>query len=396
LIDFDEACRRTAALAHPLGTEALALADAAGRVLAAPVVARRTSPQSDTSAMDGYAVRSLDLRPGGVRLRVVREVFAGDAPGGRALHPGECARIYTGAPVPGFADQVVMQEAVRREGDVAVVAGAGAVSRHVRRAGSDFSAGETVAPAGMVLTPQALVGVAAADVAGVEVFVRPRVTILSTGDELAEPGEAGRRAGAIPDSVSFGVAAMAEAWGAEVVGRRRVGDNLARLADAARAALDEADVVVVTGGASVGERDYAKAMFAGLGLEPAFEKVAIKPGKPVWLGRAAGRLVVGLPGNPSAAMVTARLFLAPLLAGLAGRAPGAALDWRLAPLAAELPAPQDRECFHRARTTPGGALPLDSQDSSAQKALATADLLIRRRRGARALDAGDLAEVLAF
>ena len=161
-----------------------------------------------------------------------------------------------------------------------------------------------------------------------------------------------------------------------------------------RAALEAADLVVVTGGASVGQRDYAKAMFAPFGLDCVFAKVAIKPGKPVWLGRAGGKLVVGLPGNPTAALVTARLLLAPLIAGLGGRDPRTALAWRAARLAVGLEACGDRETFVRARNVATGVSPLADQDSSSQKTLALADLLIRRRPGDGAAAVGDGVEVL--
>jgi molybdopterin molybdotransferase len=396
VIVFDDACHLTAQVAQPLGTEAVRLAAAAGRRLAAPVVARRTAPDADTSAMDGYAVRDADLVAGASRLHVVGETFAGDCRVVAPLGRGDCARVFTGAPIPGGADRVVVQEDIRREGDLAVIARPPGPARHVRRAGSDFHRGDELLAAGALLTPQAMIAAAAADLSAVEVFARPRVFILSTGDELAEPGLAHARPGAIPESVSFGVAALAELWGAEVVGRRRLADRMADLAAAAGNALAQADVVVTTGGASVGERDFAKAMFASHGLDLIFEKVAMKPGKPVWLGHAGDRLVLGLPGNPSAAMVAARLFLAPLLAGLGGGAPERALAWRPTPVARPVPACGDRDTFHRAQTTPQGALSFADQDSSGQKTLAAADLLIRRRPGARALLPGDLAEVLTL
>ncbi|MDP3368879.1 MAG: molybdopterin-binding protein, partial [Brevundimonas sp.] len=163
-----------------------------------------------------------------------------------------------------------------------------------------------------------------------------------------------------------------------------------------RLALDEADLVVVTGGASVGEKDYARSMFAPCGLELIFSKVAIKPGKPVWFGRAGGALVLGLPGNPTSAMVTARLFLAPLVAGLAGRDPAALLNWRNMTLTAPLKPCGDRETFERGRLIKGGVAGLDVQDSATQKALAIADVLIRRRPDAPGLGAGDTAVVLDF
>ncbi len=396
MMGFDEACRRVAAIASPLGVESLPLDLAWNRVLAAPVIARCSAPDSAVSAMDGYAVREADLASGPTRLRLVGASFAGTTPDGPPLEAGACMRIFTGAPLPAGADRVVMQEVVQREGEAVLFAERPSPARHVRAAGSDFAAGETLLEMGTRLTPQALVAAAAADQDTVEVFRRPQVAILSTGDELVDPGQAAHRPGTIPESVSFGVAALVGAWGGEVTCRRRLRDDLPSLALAARTALDEAEVVVVTGGASVGERDFSKAMFNALGLRLEFEKVAIKPGKPVWVGRTGQRIVVGLPGNPSAAMVTARLFLAPILAGLGGTRSEDALAWRAAPLASPLGACGDRDCFHRGRSTLDGVRPVGNQDSSSQKDLALADLLIRRRPAARALAAGELVEVLAF
>lgn len=367
-----------------------------GRILAAPVIARHSSPAFPASAMDGYAVREADLADGPTALRVVGESFAGDVQPTGPLEPHGCVRIFTGAPLPAGADRVVMQELVERDGDQALIRERPRGARHVRATGADFCAREMLLPAGARLTAQALVAAAGADMAELCVFRRARVTVLSTGSELAAPGTASTRPGAIPESVSFGVAAMARDWGAEVVGRRRVGDDLQLLVRAASEALDEADVVVVTGGASVGERDYAKAMFEPFGLEFVFCKVAMKPGKPVWVGHAGGKVVVGLPGNPSAALVTARLFLAPILLGLGGRDPAAAWAWRRAPLAVSLLDCGKRETFCRAASSPDGAIPLASQDSSAQKALATADLLLRRRSGDGDLAAGDMVDAVSL
>jgi molybdopterin molybdotransferase len=165
---------------------------------------------------------------------------------------------------------------------------------------------------------------------------------------------------------------------------------------AAASAVEFADIIVVTGGASVGEKDFAKAMFEPLGLELIFSKLSIKPGKPVWLGRVRGKLVMGLPGNPTSALVTARLLLAPLLAGMTAESIGRALAWRSIPLASPLGACGTRETFHRARLADGSAEVLSFQDSSAQKALAAADLLVRQRANTPALDVGELVEVLDF
>ena len=390
MISFDEAVRLVGETALPIGRESVPIAKAAGRVLAAPVVAMVDSPPADCSAMDGYAVRDADA-PG--TLRIIGESFAGRGYDG-ALEPGTCVRIFTGAPVPAGAERVVIQEVVAREGNLAVIAEPPGKARHIRARGSDFRAGETLLQAGRGLDPRALVAAAGADLAEVEVWRQPQVLILGTGDELAPPGEARSRPGAIPESVSFGVVALAEQYGGQSLGTQRLADDLAKMERAAAEALEQADLVVVTGGASVGEKDFAKAMFKPHGLELIFSKVAIKPGKPVWLGRAAGKLAMGLPGNPTSAMVTARLLLAPLVAGLGGN--GDALEWRKVRLAAPLPLCGDRETFHRARCDSGQAVPVANADSSAQKALAEANLLLRSRPNDPAREPGEEIEALDF
>lgn len=389
MIAFDEALGLVSGLARPVGSEVASLDGAGGRVLAAPVIARVDSPPADCSAMDGYAVREADL-PGA--LRIIGESFAGH--GFRAkIEPGCAVRVFTGAPLPVGADRVVIQEEVVRQGDCALMQAAQGPT-HVRRAGSDFSAGDELLRAGHLLTPRALVVVAAANWAEVTVWRRPKLVILATGDELAPPGEAHRREGSIPDSISFGISALAAQQGAEVGTTCRLRDELSAMEHAAAEALESADVVVVTGGASVGEKDFAKAMFEPHGLEMVFSKVAIKPGKPVWLGQARDRIVVGLPGNPTSAMVTARLLLAPLLAGMSGRGP--TLEWKSLPLVEPLPGCGDRETFLRAHRTPNGAVPITNQESGAQRALAHADLLLRCRPRDPARAAGELVEALAF
>jgi len=395
MIAFDEAIGLIRSVATPLETEVVALAEAAGRVLALPVTAEIDSPRSDVSAMDGYAVREQDLNHFPVSLQLVGGSYAGSGWSG-SVEAGSCVRIFTGAPVPDSADRVVIQEYVRSVDNVAVIDERPESARHIRARGSDFFQGEELLSAGRLLDPRALVTAAGADVAEVEVYRRPRVHILSTGDELAEPGTARERADAIPESVSFGVAALAAQWGAECIGRTRVRDELAAMQALACAAIDDADLVVVTGGASVGEKDFAKAMFEPLGLHLVFSKVSIKPGKPVWLGRAGEKLVIGLPGNPTSALVTARLFLAPLLAGLTGRPGDEALRWRTVPLGSPLGPCGSRETFHRARWVGDRAEILAFQDSSSQKALAEAELLVRQYADSRALEPGSQVEGLDF
>ncbi len=395
MIDFDTAMALVLNESRPLAPETVAMDAAGERVLVADLKARGDAPRTAVSAMDGYAVRDADLATLPARLPIAAVAFAGraDVP---VLPPGACARVFTGGPVPHGGDRIVVQEIVGRDGGDALFEAPPGPGRHIRAAGSDFRAGDTLLAAGTVLGFRAMVTAAAADVATLSVVRRPRVVILGTGDELAEPGQALETPGGIPESVSFGVAAMARRCGAELIARRRLPDTPATLEAAARLALDQADLVVVTGGASVGEKDFAKSMFAPFGLELIFSKVAIKPGKPVWFGRAGGKLVLGLPGNPTSALVTARLFLAPLVAGLSGRDPAALLNWRDMILTAPLKPCGDRETFERGRLGDGGVAGLAVQDSATQKALAIADVLIRRRSGAAGLGAGDAATVLEF
>ncbi|QIK79512.1 molybdopterin molybdotransferase MoeA [Sphingomonas piscis] len=395
MISFDEAVAVLAEVARPLGSERIPLAKAHGRVLAEPVTAALDSPRRDVSAMDGYAVASAELANLPTRLRVAKAVFAGDNTIPR-LTAGECARIFTGGAVPDGADRVVVQEAVGRDGDWAIFNAPLSPATHIRKQGFDFRTGDTLLEAGDRLHARALVSAAAADQAEVSVFRRPRFAILGTGDELAEPGSARASGGTIPDSISLAVEALGRDWGGECLGRRLAPDQLAELQRLGGELLQGVDLLVVTGGASVGERDFAKTMFGPEGLDLLFSKVAIKPGKPAWLGRASGRLVLGLPGNPTSAMVTARLFLAPLLAGLGGRDSAAALDFRSALLDQPVAAEGDRESFVRARWVGERVAAIGNQDSGVQGALASADLLIRRPAASAAAQSGDKVSVLPF
>lgn len=394
MISFEEAQALLASAVTPLGTEVLPIDQAAGRVLAQPVVAALDSPRRDVSAMDGYALRSADAAVG-ARLTLIGESAAGGAlpP---AVGAGQAVRIFTGAAVPEGADLIVIQENCEAAGGAVTIARSFGPGTHIRKRGNDFAAGTTLLQAGRLLDPLAMVTLAASDSAEVAVHRRPRVAVIATGDELAAPGTARANPLAIPESVSFGVAAMACQYGADIVMRRSGGDDLAALTATAGEALAAADVVVITGGASVGDRDFAKPMFAAHGLDPLFAKVAIKPGKPVWLGRAQGKWVLGLPGNPTSAMVTARLFLTALLAGLQGRDPAALLDWTQLPLAAAMPPPGDRETFARMVWTPDGLQPIGNQDSGVQGALSATTWLARRPANAPAAAVGERVSALRF
>lgn len=395
MISFDEAFELTAAAGRLLGTEEAPLRQAHRRVLASPVMAEVRSPPADVSAMDGYAVRDSDLVQLPAVLPVAGESFAG-RPFAGELPAGACVRIFTGAAVPAGAERVIVQEAVERAGEGARFLAPLPAARHIRLAGSDFEVGEQLLAAGTLLTSRALVAAAAADVDRLWVARQPRVRLLSTGDELVEPGTARRYPDAIPESVSFGVAALAEEWGGRLEAAVRLPDELTAMKLAAGDAVQAADLVVVTGGASVGEKDFAKTMFEPSGLDLIFSKVSMKPGKPVWLGRAEGTLVLGLPGNPTSALVTARLFLAPLLCALTGRDPADAAAWRSMPLREDLGPTGDRETFSRGRADGDAVRLFGHQDSSAQKVLAEATLLVRRSPGYDRVPAGTSVSVLDF
>ena len=389
LINLDQAWAIIAQSVAHLPGETVALADAAGRVLAAPVTAAFDSPRSAVSTMDGYAIRDGD----GPALQLIGTSAAGSTFHG-TIGAGEAVRIFTGAALPDGATRVVMQEHVTADGDRITIDDPRGPP-FVRHRASDFAAGDIVVAAGSLLTPGALVAAAGAGASSVVTTRRPRVLTIATGDELRPVG-APLDPDHIPDSLAPGLTASIAAMGAQMLGHQLLGDDLPALEAAAASAVSRCDLVVVTGGASVGARDHAKAMFAPLGLEILFSKVAIKPGKPVWLGRVGDTLVMGLPGNPVSAMVTARLLLAPLVARLLGQIRPSPLEWIALPLGAPIPAIDNRETFLRARLIDGDLVPLTNQDSGAQRALAEAGWLIRCPARQGALEAGAVICALAL
>lgn len=394
MLTLEQALSTVIDLATPLGGETVPLASAAGRRLAVPVPSAIDAPRSDVSTMDGYAVRAADLA--GTPLNVIGEARPGHPhPGGIGL--GEAVRLFTGAPVPAGADRVIMQERATRDSGMVSFLGAEADPVFIRRRASDFAAGDTILPAATLLTPGAIIAAAAADAATVSVWRAPKVALLATGDELFPPGTARDEPDAVPDSLSPGLVAAIAAWRGQIIDTALLPDHLPTLRTAAARALAEADVIVVTGGASVGAHDHARAMF-GDGLTMLIDKVAVKPGKPVWLARAGenGPLVLGLPGNPGSAYVTARLFLAPLLAGLSGGEPLAMLVWQDLVLGGTLPPVGDRDLMVRARLDGGALNPLDNQDSGAQAVLAQATHLIWQAAGSGAVMAGESVRALAI
>jgi molybdopterin molybdotransferase len=392
-----EAARaRMLAAASPLASESISLNAALGRTLAGPVLAFRDQPPFAASAMDGWAVRSSDLADGAAILLVVGESAAGK-PFDAGVASGEAVRISTGAPLPAGADRVVIQEEATLDRDQVRLSPAPGAPFHVRKRGNDFRAGDALLESGVRLDAWRLALAAAAGCEAVIVARQPRVAILSTGEELAQPGAAPGPA-AIFDSAGPGLAALIAGWGGRADRLASAGDN-ARAIAAAVAGV-EADLIVTVGGASVGDHDLVKPALRTLGLELAVETVNVRPGKPVWFGVLGdGRLVLGLPGNPASAFACAELFLRPLLAVLQGGDP--ALPMITARLRSPLPAEGPREHWLRAGLefdAEGGvwAAPLPDQDSAMVTVFARADALLRRPARAGAARDGDVVEVLAL
>jgi molybdopterin molybdotransferase len=369
--------------------ETVRLAQAIGRVLAEDVTAVRDQPPFTNSAMDGWALRAADA-PG--VLKIVGESAAGHGYAS-ALNAGEAVRIFTGAALPAGADAVVIQEDAQPDGDRVTVPAA-TVGEWVREAGRDFRAGDALLTRGTRIDPWRLSLCASAGRAEVSVHRKPRVAILSTGEEIVE-------APAIPgpfqiyDSGSPALKAMLEGWGAEASKISGVRDNLEAVVTALRQA--DADLIVTVGGASVGDHDLVRAAALELGLSLRVESVAVRPGKPTFFGVLGdGRRLLGLPGNPASAFVCAELFLKPLIAAYCGTTAEPVLA--RARLAAPLAANGPREHWMRTRLVQGDdglmAEPYSDQDSSLVAVFAGADALLRRRAGAPAARAGDLVDIL--
>ena len=372
----------------PPTIETLGLDQALGRVLAEDIDAGRDQPPFDASAMDGWA-----LAGPGQRHAIVGESAAGHGYHGR-LEPGQAVRIFTGAPVPPGALRVVLQEDCQRDGDTVVTPADSGAASHIRAAGGDFHAGDRLLSAGQRLDPWRIALAASAGRAQLQVARRPRVAILSTGEEIAPPGAAPG-----PDQIfnSGGpaLAALVLAWGGEPLPIAQAGDDADAIAEAVRGA--GGDIVVTLGGASVGDHDLVKPALARLGLALRFETIRLRPGKPTWFGTLEdGRRVVGLPGNPASGLVCAELFLRPLINAWLGAEPGPVLE--TARLAQALPANGPREHWARGRlNTVDGELRVQAmtdQDSSLVTVFAQADVLIRRRAGAPAAPAGEVVDIL--
>jgi molybdopterin molybdotransferase len=395
VIAVEEALARILAAMPALPAETVGLREALGRVLAEPVIARLTQPPSAVSAMDGYAVRAEDVAETPVTLRQIGEAPAGSAYGG-TVGPGETVRIFTGGPLPEGADGIVIQENTESDGKNITILKPAPAGHYVRPEGLDFRAGEVGVTAGRRLTVRDVGLAAAMNVPWLRVRRRPRIALLSTGDELVMPGEV-VGPNQIIGSNGLSLAAFVEARGGEAMNLGIAPDNidaLARLTSETRGA----DLLVTTGGVSVGEHDLVREALGDQGFSLDFWKIAMRPGKPLLFGTVGDTPILGLPGNPVSSLVCAIVFLGPAIDAMQGlgQAPKPATA---AVLGAPLEPNDRRQDYLRARLTHDAdgrrvATPFDRQDSSMLATLAHADCLIVRPPGAPAAAAGDTVAIV--
>lgn len=395
MISVSEARARILASLSAVGTETVALPDAWGRVLAEEIAARLPLPPADVSAMDGYAVRASDLASPPATLRQIGAAPAGH-PFQGTVGPGETVRIFTGSVMPDGADAVIAQEDSSCEGERITLTAGAQPGRFVRRRGQDFSPGDILLKAPRKLTARDVGLVAAANRPWVRVSRRPRVAIIATGDEIALPGEP-IPPGGLVSSNSHALAACVHAAGGEPIHLGIARDDPAAIVAAADMARG-ADLLVTSGGVSVGEYDLVQSALAARGLALDFWKIAMRPGKPLMWGRLGGLPLLGLPGNPVSAMVCAVLFLVPALRAQLGL-PAADPPTVPVRLAVALRANDHRSDHLRARLArePDGTLvatPFEMQDSAMLARLAWADCLVLRPPHAPALAAGGMAEAI--
>src|SRR6266404_6134938 len=383
--------------AEPLPEEMVALDEAHRRVLARDVAALRTQPPQAMSAMDGYAVRSADASHVAARLKVIGEVAAG-RPFDRAVGAGEAVRIFTGGVIPPGADAVVIQEDTVRDGGGITVTEAAVAGRHIRPAGVDFREGDVLLKGGIRLTDRDLSLAAGMNYPELAVRRRPKVAVLATGDELVMPGST-PGPGQIVYSNGYALRALARAEGAETVDLGIAADTVAATTEGIRRARDlGADILITSGGASVGDHDLVKQSLEAEGVTIAFWRIAMRPGKPMMHGRSGAMRVIGLPGNPVSSYVCAFLFLVPLIRALSGRAAIHHVR-ETALLGRDVVANDAREDYLRARLEEraDGALtatPVNHQDSSLLANLAAARALVIRAPFAPAAGAGSPCDIM--
>ena len=395
MISVEEARRLILDGFAPLPAEQVSLANALGRVLVHDIASRRTQPPSAVSAMDGYAVRAGDVADAPVALQIIGQAPAGGAYGG-IVGAGECVRIFTGGPVPRGADAIVIQEDTDADGDRVTVKAAVPEGHYIRPAGLDFSAGEICLKAGRILSARDIGLAAAMNVPWLMVHRRPRVAILATGDEVVMPGDP-LGPNQIVSSNGLSLGAFVQARGGTPVQLGIAPDNRDALAAMAAGARG-ADLLVTTGGVSVGEHDLVHSVLSEAGLELDFWRIAMRPGKPLLFGRIGDTLVLGLPGNPVSSLICAIVFMVPALDRMQGVAT-AARPRHTVRLAVPLRQNDEREDYLRATLSYDGeprVTPFSRQDSSMVSRLAQADCLIVRAPHAPPAQAGQRVEIVRF
>lgn len=398
LMPVEEALNQIVSTASVLEMELVPVGEAVGRVLAHDVVAKRSQPPADMSAMDGYAVCGVDTERPEVTLRVIGEAAAGRPFPGK-VSPGEAVRIFTGGVLPQGADTVVIQEDTTRDGDSVTTTAKTTCGQNVRLMGCDFREGAPGLKAGRRLTGRDIMLAAAMNHATLPVARRPRVALMQTGDELVLPGQGSGAESEVVVSNVFGLAALARQLGAEVTDLGIVPDRMDATREAvARGVSGEFDLLVTTGGASVGDHDLVAPALRAEGVDLQIHKIALRPGKPLMFGTRGNVLCLGLPGNPVSSHVCSVLFMVPILRAMQGE------ETEMMPtvparLAKALPANGPRRDFMRATTArqEDGSLlvtPASLQDSSMLVILARADCLLVRPPNAPAADAGETCEIL--
>ncbi len=371
MISVSAALEALFALAKPLGVETVPLTDAAGRYLAQNVAAQRTQPPFAASAMDGYAVPVTEVAAG-QSFEVIGEAAAGHGFDGQ-VGPGQATRIFTGAPMPRGTERVVIQEDVISSGDTITVQEGFDTKGYVRPAGADFTAGDVMTP--RRLSPADIALLAAMNAATVPVARKPVVAIIATGDELVQPGETPG-----PDQIiasnSYGLAALIAQYGGSPRLLPIARDNDAAL-NLAFELAQGADLIITIGGASVGDHDLVGDVAQARGMERAFYKIAMRPGKPLMAGRIGDAMMIGLPGNPVSAMVCGHIFVLPVMRKMLGLGETAAPRRRL-PLAHAIGLNGPREHYMRARVADGRITVFERQDSALLTVLADANALVVR------------------
>ena len=389
MVPLETALQRMLDDVQPLKPQSAPLMEADGCVLAKECRAKRTQPPYDVSAMDGYALH--DTPRAGAELTVIGEAAAGGGFAG-SVGSGEAVRIFTGAPMPPDAPHIVIQEDTRREGDRLLLGSDIGDKNHVRPAGGDFSKGDVLVSAGTRMAPQHVMLAASGNHATVSVVPKPSVLVVMNGDELAWPGK-DARPDAIIASNGFALAALAKRLGAGDVEVELLKDDLSALTKTLADA--KADIILTVGGASVGDYDLVRPALSNAGFSIDVPKVALRPGKPTLFGQRDGQYVLGLPGNPVSAFVSAMVFLRPLVAAIAGRPMDDPLPLEESRAAADLPTNGPRAHFMRAQKHgASGYAPVQSQDSSLMKLLASSNALLFRPANAPAITAGDPCGIL--